>query len=150
MDRAHLIVGVIALVASACGAGDPKTPEAALQRLLDAAKNGDAAGFRQGFPSREELTQLFECPAGVDLTTRYDGLSEEFMAWRDARPVLPAGGLTIAKQSAVMAGEAVGGCRARLPLSLVRAEVRLSEGGADKRYAMRFVEREGKVRVLAF
>lgn len=143
------VVVVIGLCAPGCG-GDATTPEAALQRLLDAAHKGDASGFREGFPTREELAQLFECPADVDLPARYDGLSEEFVAWRDKRPVLAAGGLAVARRSAILPGEAVGGCRARAPMNLVRADVRLSEGGAETRYAMRFVEREGKFRVLSF
>jgi hypothetical protein len=134
---------------AACGS-DAKTPQAALQKLLDAAAAGNAASFREGFPSREELSKMFDCPAGVDLAGRYAELSAEFVAWRDARPVIAADGVSVAGKSQLMAGEAVGGCTARQPLNLVRAEVRLTEGSSDKRYAMRFVELDGKVRVLAF
>lgn len=144
-----VVVAAVVLGCLACGSG-AKTPQAALQKLLDAARDGDASAFREGFPSREELSQMFACPSGVDLTGRYEGLSEEFVAWRNARPRIAAGGLEIAKKTRVMAGEAVGGCTARVPLELVRADVRLTGTRGEERYAMRFVTLDEKVRVLAF
>jgi hypothetical protein len=138
----------VALALTACGS-EPKTPEAALQRLLDAATRGDAAAFRAAFPSREELAELFDCPPDLDLTARYDGLSDEFVAWRNARPTL-AGGLAASAKTAVAPGDDLGGCKARRAMTLYRAEVRLVEGGSDRSYAMRFVDLGERVRVLAF
>jgi|GEM_PF-3503426 len=136
--------------AAGCGGGNAATPEAALQKLLDAAKDGNAGAFRGGFPSHEEIAELFECPPGVDLATRYDGLSDEFVAWRDAHPVLAAGGLEVGVHTVIEAGDEIGGCKARREMSMMRADVRLTEGANQRLYAMRFVELDGRFRVLGF
>ncbi len=146
---ALLLVGAL-LPAAACSGGNPATPEAALQKLLDAAQSGDAAAFRDGFPSRDEVTELFECPPGVDLSARFDGLSDEFVAWRDTHPVLSPGGLKVGVHTVVERGDDVGGCTARRQMSLMRADVRLTEGANERVYAMRFVELDGRFRVLGY
>jgi len=131
-----------------CGGSDATTPQAALQKLLDAAGKGDPTAFREGFPSREEITELFECPPGVDISARFDGLSDEFVAWRDSRPVLA--GLKVAVHSMVERGEDIGGCKALRPMSVMRADVRLTEGANERHYGMRFVELDGRFRVLSY
>lgn len=131
-----------------CGGKATTSPEAALQVLLDAARTADAAGFRAGFPSREEIGELFACPAGVDLIARFDGLSDDFTAWRDARPTVAT--FQAYQAVPVVAGEDIGGCSARRPMNLVRADVELDEGGKKKPYSMRFVELDGTYRVLGY
>lgn len=143
------LVMLAALSAGGCGS-PPTTPEAALQVLLESARAGDAAGFRAGFPSREEVAELFDCPAGSDLLARFEGLSDEFVAWRDARPQLAAGGVTVGAKVSVAAGDELGGCKARRAMTLTRADVRLVEAGKDKLYAVRFVDLGDRVRVLGF
>lgn len=147
--RPALCVLVVSVLGGGCGGGNAATPEAALQKLLDAARNGDPAAFREGFPSHEEIAELFECPPGVDLAARFDGLSDEFVAWRDSKPVI-AGALEVGVHSVIETGEEIGGCKARREMSMMRADVHLTEGANDRLYQMRFVELDGRFRVLGF
>lgn len=147
---ARLLVALSALAFAGCGRSQPSTPEAAVQALLEAARGGDAASFRAAFPSREEIGELFECPAELDPGARLDNLSGELIAWRDSRPELVADGVAEVTRSEVRAGDDLGGCKARRAMTLVRGDVRLRERGAEVTYAMRFVDLEGRVRVLGY
>ncbi len=143
------IASLLALVMmSGCGGQATTSPEAALQVLLDAARNADAGGFRAGFPSREEIGELFTCPSGVDLIARFDGLSDDFTAWRNARPTVAA--FQAYQAVPVVPGEDIGGCSARRAMNLMRADIQLDEGGTKKAYSMRFVEIDGRYRVLGY
>lgn len=143
-------VALAALTFAGCGRDQPTTPEAAVQQLLEAARGGDAAAFRAAFPSREEIGELFACPADLDPGARLDNLSDALIAWRDTRPELVVDGVAEVTRSAVRAGDDVGGCKARRAMTLVRGDVRLRERGSEVTYAMRFVDLEGRVRVLGY
>lgn len=140
--------GTLLALMLGCGGKATTSPEAALQVLLDAAHSGDPTAFRAGFPSREEIGELFSCPSGVDLIARFDGLSDDFTAWRDARPTVAA--FQAYQAVPVVTGEDIGGCSARRAMNLVRADVRLTEAAKSKDYSMRFVEIDGRYRVLGY
>lgn len=148
MRSTNIWMPALACALIGCGPSAPSSPEAAVRALLEAARASDGAAFRAAFPSREEAAELLECPPDGDAAARWDGLSAELVAWRDARPELAA--LSEVARAPVAAGEAVGPCVARRPMTLVKADVRLVERGVEATYTMRFADVDGRVRVLGF
>ena len=147
--RGLAVCGALAMLLPACAPAAPATPEAAVRALSEAARAGDAAAFRGGFPSREEIAELFACPPDVDLAARYEGLLAELSAWRQATALPGPSALSEALRVPVAVGEPVGACTAKRTMTLIRADVRVGDG-ADQLYAMRFVDVDGRVRVLGY
>ena len=134
-----------ALALIACGRGAAKTPEAALAALVTAANNNDGAAFRAGFPDDEQLAASFECPPDLDLAARYRGLSDELVAWRAAKITR----ITVDPSVRVAVGQPMGGCVARVPVTVAKAGVVLDLGGREVRSDVRFITFEDGWKVLA-
>lgn len=142
----------LAFVVVGCGKSEPPSPRAALEGALVAAKEGNADAFRGAFMSAEEVASLFECPAGVDLAARYATLSDELVAWRDARPSIAR--FAVRDTTALDAGGEVEVCKARRAFALVAADVELARTtpapGPLMRTVMRFVVFDERARILAW
>jgi hypothetical protein len=130
-----------------CGGG-PESPEEAVRALLKAGITGDAEAFRGLFPSREEVEEWFACPIGIELAGRFEGPFDELSTWRKNAPEIKA--LSQAEVEGVEVGGAVGGCTAKVGMSLVRVDVTLVEGGVERMLPMRFIGVDGRVSVLGY
>lgn len=138
----------LAMVLGACGGGRPTSVELAVNKLVDAARRGDAEAFRGAFPSREEVAELFACPPGEDLGKRFEGLSGEFEMLREAPATV--GSVAVGQREKVGSGGAVGACKARRDLELVKATVEVEHSARKESYAMRFLVVDGAFVVLGF
>jgi len=139
---------LVALVFVLCSCGGASTPEAVVTAWLEAASNGDANAFRAAFPSRDEVADLFVCPAGLSLVDRFDAPNPDFAAWRNGRPTLT--GTTRVAAEPVATGMPVGGCNARRNLDLLRMDATLHLAGAERTLRLRLVAFDGQHRILGY
>lgn len=139
---------VALVIGLGCGGGRPGSVELAVDKLVAAARAGDAEAFRAAFPSADEVAALFTCPAGVELGRRFEGLSGDFELLREGPATVER--VSETQRERVSSGGAVGECAAKRDLELVKATVEIAHGSRKASYAMRFVVVEGGVAVLGF
>jgi hypothetical protein len=148
LKRPGLWLGLVMMVGAGCGGGRPASVELAVEKLVSAARGGDAEAFRAAFPSPDEVAELFACPAGMDLAKRFEGLSGDFEGMREAPAKVVS--VVVGQRDDVAPGGAVGECKAKRGLALVKATVEVEHGARKDSYAMRFVVVDGGVAVLGF
>ncbi len=144
----RFVAGAVVVLSSGCGKRGFETPEEAASVLVETGARGDAEGFRGLFPSREEIGEWLSCGEGIDLGARFDGPHEELVTWRTAAPKVL--GLSRADVEKVPSGGGVGGCVARRDLELVRIDVTIQEGRAERVLPMRFIGVENRYKVLGY
>ena len=148
---ALLFKALVALAFTTSACGGASTPETIVKGWLEAASNGDAHAFRAAFPSRDEVADLFACPGGLSLDSRFDALNPDFAAWRSGRPTLTR--TTRVAAESVASGMPVGGCTARRDLELLRMDATIAVGGEknpERTLRLRLVAFDGKHRILGY
>lgn len=132
---------------SACSDRPDRSAETLIVAWLEAARDGRAEDFRAAYPSRDELADWLECPAEVDLASRFAAPNPDFTTWRGTVNLAPTTPLTSLAREELAASAPVGPCAARVPLTLTRLDATL-EGGRVLR--LRLIEVEGRFRILGY